>query len=300
MRPAVDTIHAPPFPRSLPWLNTEALRIDKQFGRPLVVAFWDSRRAVSMRPLLELERWHQLYGPRGARVIAVHVDGEGAGTTTEVVEAATRRLGLTMPVVLDEDLLIADAYGLTGVPSRYIFDQGLKLVDAHFGLGGFADGEQVLTALVEHGERVLEQRRAEGDAQAKVDAAKPATEPEVDDGCDQGASVPAAKQPRLLVHPPESSTLPGPAAERVSYVAPEPGEQLPGAFRGAYAAGAVWLQLRGIGTATIGGGEPLAIPGDGTYLVLDHGVHTGGDLTVELTGDLVIDGVQLEPGVDAG
>ena len=100
MRPSVDTIHAPPFPRSLPWLNTEALRIDKQLGRPLVVAFWDARRAVSMRPLIELQRWHEQYAPRGARVIAVHVDGDGAGIDEAAVRATAERLGLTMPIVL--------------------------------------------------------------------------------------------------------------------------------------------------------------------------------------------------------
>ncbi|MDQ8043613.1 MAG: redoxin domain-containing protein [Solirubrobacteraceae bacterium] len=299
MRPAVDTIHAPPFPRSLPWINTEALRIDKQFGRPLVIAFWDARRAVSMRPLLELERWHQLYGPRGARVIAVHVDADGEGVEQEVVEAAVRRLGLTMPVVLDEDLLIADGYGLSGLPSRYIFDQALKLVDAHFGLGGFADGEQLLSALVEHGEQVLAEKRAEGDAKAEIEAATPAVEPELDEGCDQGAAVPAAKQPRLLVSPPDAGSLPGPIGDPVSYVAPVPAEVVPGAFRGDYAAGAVWLRVRGTGRVTVAGGAPVEITTDGTYLALDHGVHTEAVLDLILDGDVVVDEIQLEPGVDA-
>ncbi len=300
MRPATDTIHAPPFPRSLPWINTEALRIDKQLGRPLVVAFWDARRAVSLRPLLELERWHRKYGPRGARVIAVHVDGDGSGIDEAGVEAAAQRLGLTMPIVLDTDLLIADAYGLRGVPSRYVFDQGLRLIDAHFGLGGFADGESLLRVLVEHGERSLAERRAQGEAEAVVAAAVPAAEPEVDEGCDQGASVPAAKQPRLLVHPPAPEDLPEPVADAAPYVAPEPAELLPGDFHGPYAAGAVWLQLRGSGTVAAGGADPIAINGDGTYLVVDHGLHTAGALELVLTGDLVCDAVQLEPGVANG
>ena len=298
MRPATDTIHAPPFPRSLPWINTEALRIDKQLGRPLLVAFWDARRAVSMRPLLDLQCWHEAFGPRGARVIAVHVDGDGAGIDEPFVRAAAERLGLTMPIVLDEELLIADAYGLRGVPSRYLFDQGLKLVDAHFGLGGSADGERLLAALVEHGERTLAERRAGGEQGATVQPATPAAEPEVDEGCDQGASVPAAKQPRLLVHPPSPDALPEPLADLASHVAPEPAEVVAGDHSGAYAAGAVWAMLRGSGTAALApGAPPIEVTGDGLYLLADHGRHHQGELALVLTGAVVCDGIQLEPGI---
>lgn len=299
MRPATDTIHCPPFPRGLPWINTEQLRIDKQLGRPLVIAFWDCRRAVSMRPLLELERWHRAYGPRAARVIAVHVDGDGAGTTAEDVSRAAARLELTMPIVVDQDLLIADAYGLKGVPSRYTFDQGLKLVDAHYGLGGYADGERLLLALVEHGERSLAERRAQGEADAALAAAEPASEPEEDESCDQGASVPAAKQPRLIVSPPAGSDLPEAIPETAQYVAPEPAELVDGDYRGAYAAGAVWLQLRGNGTATAGA-RSIEVDGDGTYLLLDFGLDTEGSLDdLTLSDGLVCEAIQLEPGIAA-
>lgn len=299
MRPATDTIHAPPFPRGLPWINTEQLRIDKQLGRPLVIAFWDARRAVSVRPLIELEQWHRAYGPRGARVIAVHVDGDGAGTTADDVRAAAARLGLTMPIVVDEDLLIADAFGLHGVPSRYVFDQGLKLADAHYGLGGFADGERLLLALVEHGEQQLAERRAaDATAPEAPAAAEPAAEPEEDESCDQGAAVPAAKQPRLIVRPPEPGDLPGPLPDAAPYVAPHPAELLAGDFRGDYEAGAVWLLTRGKGTAALGS-TTVQVDAPGAYLLVDHGLHAAGSLgDLVLTGKVELEEIQLEPGVE--
>jgi len=140
VRPAATTIHAPPFPRGLPWLRTAQLRIDKQLGRPLVIAFFDTRRAVSLRPLLELQRWHDDYSARGARIIGVAVDGDESGIDAAEVERTLDRLGVTFPVVIDEELRIAHSYGLSGVPSRYLFDQGLALVDAHFGPAGYSDG----------------------------------------------------------------------------------------------------------------------------------------------------------------
>jgi hypothetical protein len=41
VRPPVDTITAPPFPRELEWVNVAPLRMDKQVGRPVLVEFWD-------------------------------------------------------------------------------------------------------------------------------------------------------------------------------------------------------------------------------------------------------------------
>ena len=41
VRPPVDTIHAPPFPREAAWVNVAPLRMDKQRGRPVLIEFFD-------------------------------------------------------------------------------------------------------------------------------------------------------------------------------------------------------------------------------------------------------------------
>lgn len=295
MRPAATTIHAPPFPRGLPWLRTAQLRVDKQLGRPLVIAFFDPRRAVSLRPLLELQRWHEAYAARGARVIGVAVDGDGVGITPEEVEATLDRLGVLFPVVVDAELQIAESYGLTGVPSRYLFDQGLRLVDAHFGPGGYGDGRAILEVLVEHGERQLAER------QAAPEPAAPATTAEEDPSCDQGAAATPApnKQPRLLVTPPEASAIPEPTDDPGTLLAPSPADLLPGDYRGPYAAGALWATVHGAGTVAQVGSPPITIEGQTTVLLADHGgVLTDGVVDLALTGDAGVLELQLEPGIE--
>lgn len=293
MRPAATTIHAPPFPRGLPWLRTAQLRVDKQLGRPLVIAFFDPRRAVSLRPLLELQRWHDAYAARGARVIGVAVDGDDVGITAEEVEATLDRLGVTFPVVVDAELQIAESYGLTGVPSRYLFDQGLRLVDAHFGPGGYVDGRAILEVLVEHGERQLAER------QAAPEPAAPATTAEEDPSCDQGAAATPApnKQPRLLVTPPESSAIPEPTDDPGILAAPSPADLLPADYRGPYAAGALWATVEGSGTVSQVGSPPITIDGPTTVLLADHGgVLSDGVVDLAVTGDATVLELQLEPG----
>lgn len=293
MRPETDTIHAPPFPRGLDWLGTAALRIDKQLGRPLVIGFWDRRVGASITAIQTLERWHREYAPRGARVIAVHVSGDGEPAPLDAVASTAGQFGLTLPIVLDDELQIAESFGLSGVPSRYIFDQALRLADAHFGVGAVADGEQVLAALVEHGERQLA-ARAES-----VPAATPQTSEDPEEQCDQGASVPAAKQPRLMVHPPEPGSLPDPIADSTPFVAPSPAERVAGDSRGPYAAGRVWLELSGRGRVLPAGDEPIAVETDGTYPLQGDGVHHEGVVDFTLEGDLWCAAIQLEPGTAA-
>lgn len=297
MRPAATTIHAPPFPRNLPWLRTAQLRVDKQLGRPLVIAFFDPRRAVSLRPLIELQRWHDAFASRGARIIGIAVDGDGVGIDAAEVERTLDRLGVHFPVVVDEELRIADSYGLTGVPSRYLFDQGLRLVDAHFGPAGYADGQALLEALVAHGEQQLAAQ------QAAPEPAAPAAEAEEDPSCDQGAAAtpPPSRQPRLLVRPPEAGVLPEPAADPGELAAPSPADLLPSDYRGPYEAGGVWATVRGTGSITLAGGDPITVDGDGTVLLADHaGVQTAGVLDLALSGDVELLELQLEPGSIAG
>lgn len=298
MRPATSTIFAPPFPRGLPWIRTAQLRVDKQIGRPLLIAFFDVRRAVSLRPLLELQRWHEAFAPRGARIIGIHVDADGVGTTAEQVEQALDRLGVQFPVVVDEELLIAAEYGLEGIPSRYLFDQGLTLIDAHFGPGGYADGEALLEALCSHGERVLAEQAA------APEPAGPEATPQEDEACDRGGEPESPKSPalqgRLMVRPPATEELPGEAADPRTWTAPNPADLLAGDYRGPFEAGGVWATVEGTGTiALASGGTVIEVPGDGTYLLAGDGTLQSGVIDLAITGELHCTELQLEPGSSA-
>ena len=82
MRPPVDTIVAPPFPKDLTWLNVAPLRMEKQATRPVLIEFWDFCRPSSLRTLPYLKAWHERYADAGLRVISVgNVQVGGAGKT---------------------------------------------------------------------------------------------------------------------------------------------------------------------------------------------------------------------------
>ena len=71
MRPPVDHIAAPPFPRGITWVNAGPQQLEA--GRPMLVEFWDFCRPQSIRTLPYLKAWHERYPD--LKVIGVHAAG---------------------------------------------------------------------------------------------------------------------------------------------------------------------------------------------------------------------------------
>jgi hypothetical protein len=259
MRPPVDDIAAPPFPRGLPWINAAPLRMDQQRGQPVLVEFIDHCRPESLRSLPYLQGLHERHAGDGLRVIAVHTSGFGplprphdpedaeqpdatgearaaalepfAGP--DAVESAAERLGLTMPIVADLHYDIWELYGNSGWPARYLWNREGILVDAHHGTRGHAATERA----------VLDELGVDGDPVA-------ALRPEDDGDIPLGVC--------------------------------EPDNQA-GPYNGDYVAGAVWAVLAGRGEISING-EQRSIDYDGCHLLVEHGHHTRASLQLKPIG----------------
>jgi len=149
VRPPVDTIVAPPFPRDLEWVNVATLRIDQQVGRPVLVEFWDFCRPNSLRTLPYVRAWHERYAPAGLRVIGVHSPGFPPGRDNDAARAAVARLGIEHAVLLDPEHAVLNLYENEGWPARYLFDQSLTLVEFHYGEGAYAETERAIQELLD-------------------------------------------------------------------------------------------------------------------------------------------------------
>jgi hypothetical protein len=170
VRAPVDHIAAPPFPPGLPWINTAALRMDRQLGRPVLVEFWDFCRPNSIRTLPYVKAWHERYAGRGLRVIGVHVPGFEPSRDPDAVTAAVARLDVPYPVVVDTQLEVWEYYGNLGWPARYLFGPDLMLFEQHYGEGGYADTERAIQELLGIDEPLLEPVRPEDDPGALLEA----------------------------------------------------------------------------------------------------------------------------------
>lgn len=161
LRAPEKAIPAPPFPRDLPWVNVEPLRMDKQLGRPVLVEFWDFCRVNSLRTLPYVKAWHERYSERGLRVIGVHTGGFEASRDEQAVRDAVARLGIDYPVVIDSNLEIWDFYGNRGWPARYLWDQRGALFSMHYGEGAYQETELEIQGLLGVDEPPMEPLRPE-------------------------------------------------------------------------------------------------------------------------------------------
>jgi hypothetical protein len=166
VRAPVDHIHAPPFPARAPWVNTAALRMDQQLGRPVLIEFWDFCRPNSIRTQPYLKAWHERYRDAGLRVIGAHASGFEPSGDPEAVRAAVERLQIPYPVVIDIEFELWQEFGNRGWPARFLFDQNGCLFEYHYGEGDYVDTELAIQELVGVERTPLEPVRPEDAADA--------------------------------------------------------------------------------------------------------------------------------------
>jgi hypothetical protein len=141
VRPGIDTITAPPFPRDMGWINVASLRMDQQRGRPVLLEFWDFCRVNSLRTLPYLMAWHERYAAAGLRVVSVHSPGFEPSRDEDAVREAVARLGIEHAVALDTALELWELYDNEGWPARYLFGAAGPLVHYHLGEGAYDETE---------------------------------------------------------------------------------------------------------------------------------------------------------------
>jgi AhpC/TSA family len=168
MRPPVDHIAAPPFPRGLPWINSAPLSIERLTGQPLLVEFWDFCRPNSIRTLPYIRAWHERYESAGLRVVGVHSAGFEPSSDPDAVRDAVARLNVPYPAVVDVDHKIWRDYGNMGWPARYLFDQDHKLAHYHYGEGAYDETERTIQELCGATSELVEPIRPEDEPGAQL------------------------------------------------------------------------------------------------------------------------------------
>jgi hypothetical protein len=143
-----DKVSAPFFPAGAEWVNVATLRLDQQFGRPVLVEFWDFCRANSLRTLGYTQAWHARYASAGLRVISVHAGAYPPSQDPAQVRAAVARLGIEHPVLLDADFALWREYGNEAWPARYLFDRRLRLFSMHYGEGAYDETQDEICELL--------------------------------------------------------------------------------------------------------------------------------------------------------
>jgi cytochrome c biogenesis protein CcmG, thiol:disulfide interchange protein DsbE len=106
-----------------PLVKGGSFRLSGERGHPVVLVFWAPWCGPCRAELPGVERvWKQLAAaPHTARIVAVDTEGDPA-----TAKEAQAKLGLTMPIVLDDGSASA-AYQITMIPQTVIVDGGGKV-----------------------------------------------------------------------------------------------------------------------------------------------------------------------------
>jgi peroxiredoxin len=86
---------------------------------PVLLDFWATWCKPCHAALPELESWHRRYGARGLTVIGISIDGP---RNYSKVRPFVARMGVTYPIVIDEDERLQHLYQVLAVPTAILID----------------------------------------------------------------------------------------------------------------------------------------------------------------------------------
>lgn len=130
------------------WINSAPLGPADLAGKVVVYDFWTYSCVNCVRTLPYLRAWYDRYGRDGLVIVGVHSPEFDFEHAQGNVEAATRRLGVTWPVALDNDKAIWNAFENAYWPADYIADRDGHFRYKHIGEGGYKETEDELRNLL--------------------------------------------------------------------------------------------------------------------------------------------------------
>jgi thiol-disulfide isomerase/thioredoxin len=157
---------APEFSGIGQWINSPPLTMAGLRGKVVLIDFWAYSCINCLRAMPRTEHLYETYKDKGLVVVGVHspeFDFEGQAAN---VENAVKRLGVTYPVALDNNLGTWNAWHNQYWPAEYLIDQNGNLIGHQFGEGNYLRMENAVRLLL--GMNLLQKNAASDDALDKI------------------------------------------------------------------------------------------------------------------------------------
>jgi cytochrome c biogenesis protein CcdA/thiol-disulfide isomerase/thioredoxin len=142
---------APDFRNIDAWVNSRPLTMKQLRGKVVLVDFWTYSCINCLRTLPHLKAWYARYHRDGLEIVGVHTPEFAFEHSLSNVRNATRRLGVTYPVALDNGYGTWNAYANQYWPAEYLVDRRGHIRRVHFGEGEYGEAEDAIRTLL--GER---------------------------------------------------------------------------------------------------------------------------------------------------
>lgn len=140
------------------WFNTEVLgkgqgnqviNMEDLRGKVVLLDFWTYSCVNCIRTIPHLRALYDAYGGENFVIIGVHSPEFAFERKPKNVRKAMEELGVTWPVVLDNEFAQWRAYNNRYWPAHYFIDAEGRIRYFHFGEGEYDTAEEVVRALLE-------------------------------------------------------------------------------------------------------------------------------------------------------
>jgi hypothetical protein len=132
-------------PAGLDWIGEPVDSIDRLVAaRPAIVHFFDFAQLNSVRTMPYLRAWHERYQGDGLAMVGVHSPRFPFTQGADVVAAATDRLGIDWPVIVDPEFALWRLYEPHGWPALFLWGRGGALRWYHLGEGDYDGTEEAI------------------------------------------------------------------------------------------------------------------------------------------------------------
>jgi cytochrome c biogenesis protein CcdA/thiol-disulfide isomerase/thioredoxin len=139
----------PAFNGATEWINSPPLTPESLRGKVVLVDFWTFACYNCLNALPHVKALEAKYRDKGLVVIGVHTPELARERVLENVRREVKRLGITYPVVVDNDYAIWNAFHNEYWPAAYYADATGKLRFAHFGEGSYEEQDKAVAKLLE-------------------------------------------------------------------------------------------------------------------------------------------------------
>lgn len=138
----------PGFPGATEWINSPALTPESLKGKVVLVDFWTFECYNCLNALPHVKDLYAKYKDRGFVVVGVHTPEFAAERVPANVRDQVKKLGITYPVVIDNDMTIWRAFQNQYWPAAYYADATGKVRFYHFGEGQYDEQDKAVAKLL--------------------------------------------------------------------------------------------------------------------------------------------------------
>lgn len=138
------------------WFNSEPVATESLKGSVVLVHFWAISCGICKEHLPDIAAWINKYGPKGLKIIAVHMPRKESDTNVEKVKENIAEYNVKQPCVVDNWHTITDAFENKFVPAFYVFDREGKMRGSYAGEKAFKMVEPVVERVLGASEEVAQ------------------------------------------------------------------------------------------------------------------------------------------------